>query len=520
MSYYLETALKNKSQQKIQTEFSKKFFGKDFWIWNKTQHESEYDRTGGNCCFNHILSLPSKLGVKHALYESYQRSVIDALEKYRRLAIIKPRSSGLTELMLRWAEYIALRDQALKGHQILIVSAPGENLSISFIRRMKAHLEPHFGQFDTNQNLLEINSVRLEALASHNLRTLRGRDKVAMILIEESDFWNKSEEDELLPTVLPHIQKSDPYIITVSTPGRKGSLMERMFTEDMQTEEEERKHYSLFHKIKIDYRDVELYSQEDIRQAMLQPNFRREFGGEWGFGVGTGSLFSYADLDAAVNLGRMYANTKYNQDHASRPYPYTVYPESVDSVAIGVDTAGGSSSEFAICGLQIWNKRLHVFTAETYRRANHDQMIERVMNLWKEGTSCRGTVFVDGSNPIFIRSLKTRMSSYTNERIDFEEHIDWLRAKGFAGDHDINLSQHMSCVPVYFQTHGPRLLQIASVYVQRHLVSIHPNFRELISSIQSAKTREHAAHDWALDKLEYSHDILDAFRCCCYDLKI
>ena len=163
--------------------------------------------------------------------------MIDALIRYRRVAVVKPRSSGLTELMLRWAEYIALKDMSLKGHQILIVSAPGENLSLSFIRRMKSHLQPHFGEFDTNQNLLEPNDVRIEALASHNLRTLRGREKVAMILIEESDFWNKNEEDELLPTILPHIQKSDPYLVMVSTPGRKGSLMERMFTADLQTNE-------------------------------------------------------------------------------------------------------------------------------------------------------------------------------------------------------------------------------------------------------------------------------------------
>src|SRR5215216_2444804 len=264
-----------------------KFRGLPFWIWDKKSHQKRFDETSidggitGRCCYNHVLSLPSKLGVTHPLYASYQKSVIDGLIQHRRIAVAKPRSAGISELLLRWAEYIALRDDSLKGHQIIIISAPSQNLSLSFLRRIRAHLEPHLGPFTTNQNVIQVGGVRYEVLPSHNLRTLRGRDRIGMVIIEESDFWNKNEEDELLPIVLPFIQKSNPYLAMVSTPGRKGSLMERMFSEDLHSEEEA-KQYSLFHKIKIDYRDVPLFSAEDIRQAMQQPNFKREFGGEWG----------------------------------------------------------------------------------------------------------------------------------------------------------------------------------------------------------------------------------------------
>src|SRR5215217_6261167 len=154
---------------KQREEALSKFRGLPFWIWSKEAHQKRFDETStdggitGRCCFNHVLGLPSKLGVTHPLYASYQKSVIDGLLKYRRIAVVKPRSSGLTELMLRWAEYIALKDTSLKGYQIIIISAPSENLSISFIRRMKAHLEPHLGPFNTNQNVLEVNGVRIEA---------------------------------------------------------------------------------------------------------------------------------------------------------------------------------------------------------------------------------------------------------------------------------------------------------------------------------------------------------------------
>ena len=291
--------------------------------------------------------------------------------------------------------------------------------------------------------------------------------------------------------------------------------MERMFNEELKSEEEQ-KQYSLFHKIKINFDDVELYSEEDRRLARLQPNFRREFGGEWGFGTGAGALFASTDLDKCVELGRRFANVRYNPDHAKRPYPYSLYSPEADTM-IGVDTAGGSSSQFAICGLQIWDKHLHCFAAETYSRPNTDRMIDRILELWS-GTGYSGTIYVDGSNPSFVRTLKQNMGR--GERVDFEDHIEYLRHHGYAGYQDMNLSDYMRCVPVYFNTHGARLLQTASLYVQRHLLALHPDFKELIASMHSAKTREHAAHDWALDKSEFSHDILDAFRCALYDARI
>jgi hypothetical protein len=229
-----------------------------------------------------------------------------------------------------------------------------------------------------------------------------------------------------------------------------------------------------------------------------------------------GTLFSYSDLQSAVELGQMYANVQYNPDHAYRQYPYTVYSES--DIMIGVDPAGGSGSEFAILGTQIWNQHLHVFCAETYSRPNYDRMVDRIVGLWRDGTSCRGTIYVDANNPSFIRILKQNMGN--GERVDYEDQIDRLRARGYAGDNDILLSDHMKCVPVNFRTHGPRLLQTASLYIQRRLIAIHPDFKDLIASMQSAETKQHTSTDWSLDKSEYSHDILDALRCSMYDLRI
>ena len=42
---------------------------KPFWIWDQKQHKHEDNRTGGDCCFNHIISLRNLLqGELHIVY--------------------------------------------------------------------------------------------------------------------------------------------------------------------------------------------------------------------------------------------------------------------------------------------------------------------------------------------------------------------------------------------------------------------------------------------------------------------
>jgi hypothetical protein len=378
---------------------------------------------------------------------------------------------------------------------------------------IRAHLEPIFGNFESREKTLVLNDVRFQTMPSHNLLQLRGITNVSFLTLEESSFWHKSEEEEILPIILPLRQKNkDIQIACISTPGRIGSLMHQIHLAPQDK--------TPFHKVYIDWRQVvgKLFSHQEIEEASrTNVAFEREMNLAFGFGMGT--LFAYSDLQAAVELGRRYADPSYNPSHLKMPYPYTLYP-GADST-IGIDTAGGSSSQFGIVGLQIWNRHVHVFTAEGYSRPNFDEMIDRVMELW-QGTSCNAKIYVDSSNPGWIRLLKQRISSLTGgrERVDFENYIEHLRQKGWAGDHDMHLSNFMSVVPVVFSTHAPRLLQATAFYVQRRLLSIHPDFELLLEDLHSARTREHATNDWQLDKTQHSHDLLDALRCAFYDLRI
>jgi hypothetical protein len=38
-----------------------------FWVWHIEQHKHEDIKTKGNCCFNHIISLPTKDAIERQI---------------------------------------------------------------------------------------------------------------------------------------------------------------------------------------------------------------------------------------------------------------------------------------------------------------------------------------------------------------------------------------------------------------------------------------------------------------------
>lgn len=490
---------KNKSRE----EYFRQFRDKPFYIWDTEEHRREYNRTDRKCCYNHIIGLPRKQGKPYPLFD-YQKRVIDVLETNRLAAVFKARASGITELILRYMGWLCLKDDKLRGTNMILISAPAEELSISFIRRLKAHHEPYL-EFDTKEKVCILNGVRIEAFPSHNLRRLRGITDTSFVSIEESDFWNRNEEDEILSVVMPLIQKSDPYITLISTPGRLGGLMHQI-SQDQN---------SPFSKVYIPYTDVinKLFTREEIEEAKLQPNFPREFNLQWG--IGFGNCFSPVDLQKSIDLGKQYANPTFNPDCVSRPYPHSLYSEC-DSV-IGVDP-GAAGSAFAICLLQLYDSKVHVCVAEQYHRPNEDVMCDRILQLL-EGTRYQANIYIDAANQSFIRKLKSQLVRH-GEQIDIEGQLQYLRKRNLTGTDDVDLPKWMICVPVSFAKTGPRLLQTAVTYVQRNWVAIHPSFQELIESMQAARTKENGANDWSLDKSSHSLDLLDAFRLCFYSFVV
>jgi hypothetical protein len=61
-----------------QTQSFDKLQNKPFWIWNIEEHKQEDIKTKGECCFNHIIGLPTKEGLEKPIFD-YQELLYKAL---------------------------------------------------------------------------------------------------------------------------------------------------------------------------------------------------------------------------------------------------------------------------------------------------------------------------------------------------------------------------------------------------------------------------------------------------------
>src|SRR5438093_2171037 len=159
---------------------------KPFWIWNVDEHEQEDGKTNGDCCFNHIIGLPKREAVDKPLYD-YEKIIFDDLDTKngntnhsKHIWIEKATGLGISEFMLRFIAWLCLKDNALSGSQMCIVTGPRIDLAIALIDRMKKLFVADNNNrnikgltttvaFDTKETVIELNNVKIEAFPLHHL---------------------------------------------------------------------------------------------------------------------------------------------------------------------------------------------------------------------------------------------------------------------------------------------------------------------------------------------------------------
>jgi hypothetical protein len=305
---------------------------KPFWIWNIEEHKREDVRTNGQCCFNHIIGLPQKDGNGKPFYD-YEQTIFDALvtqngntNSYgKHLWIKKAAGLGISEFMLRFMSWLCMKDNALSGSQMCIVTGPRIDLAIALIDRMK-RLFAGKGliTFDTKETVIELNGVKIEAFPSHHLDAMRGLPNVSFILLDEADFFPPGQQQADARDVSErYIAKSNPYIVMVSTPNAPDGLFERIEKESEDT--------CLYKRIFLDYTYGigKIYTAEEIEKAKQSPSFEREYNLKYLGRIG--NVFHTKDIEATIEKGR-----KYNPDITGSPY--------FTSKSMGIDPAWGSSA--------------------------------------------------------------------------------------------------------------------------------------------------------------------------------
>jgi hypothetical protein len=298
-------------------------------------------------------------------------------------------------------------------------------------------------------------------------------------LLDEADFFPPGQQQDARDVSERYIAKSNPYIVMVSTPNAPDGLFEHI--------EKEPDDVCLYKRLFLDYTYGidKIYTAEEIEKAKQSPSFEREYNLKYLGRIG--NVFHTKDIEAAIEKGR-----RYNPDN--------VNPYSFSSRSIGIDPAYGSSA-FGIVVTQWVDDHIQVLYAEEYSRPDYNEMLSTVYGLMSKYNV--DSVYIDGANPSFIRSLKLQIG----QDPEYDKVIARYKAEGFEGD---SWTKNMRVIPVNFGKEHKAMLGHCKMVLEDEggRIAINPTFDKLITSLRTA-----VDSDGTLDKEATSYnDIFDAFR--------
>ena len=323
-----------------------------------------------------------------------------------------------------------------------------------------------------------MNGCRIEAYPSNHLDAYRALENPKFILIDEGDFFRKSEQEDVRFVTERYIGKSDPYIIMVSTPNAPNGLFDKIEREPEQT--------CIYKRLKFDYTYGldRIYSKQEIDKAKKSPSFGREYDLQY-LGL-IGNTFHVGDIDRAIELGKKYRTAnKYAQQ------------------SMGIDPGFGSSP-FGIVVIQFSDGILQVLYADEFERPRYEDMINKIADLYHMFTNIKN-IFVDAANPELISSLKREVVNERDNWAYVQEKMSYCKK------HQTDINRHMKVVPVPFSTEGKNMLIHTKELLEfeEPILAINPKFEKLTTSLRTAISDDLGK----LDKEATSYDnVLDAFR--------
>jgi hypothetical protein len=366
-----------------------------------------------------------------------------------------------------------------RSSQMCIVTGPNIDIAIKLIRRLKNIFELKLGlRFDNKETVLELNGCTIEAYPSNHIDSFRALENPKFILIDEGDFFRKSEQDDVRFVTERYIGKSDPYIVMVSTPNAPNGLFDKIEREPEQS--------CIYKHVKLDYTygPDKIYSREEIAKAKKSPSFGREYDLQY-LGL-IGNTFHSADIERAIQLGKKY---KITNTYAQK--------------AMGIDPGFGSSA-FGIVVVQFSDSIIQVLYANEFERPRYEEMLNKVSDLYQYFTNIKN-ICVDASSPELISSLKREV---TDERDNWA----WVQEKmAYCKKNHLDINRHMKVVPVPFSSEGKNMLIHTKELLEFEtaVIAINPMFEKLTIALKTAISDDMGK----LDKEATSYDnVLDAFR--------
>ncbi len=493
LPYQIRNKLKQQHQQKQETSsssFDFKLLQKPFWIWDKKEHLALANETNGECCWNHVVGLPTKDKKEYPLFD-YEKILFNSLLfpnvsnplnhdfKDKHLWVKKATGLGITEFFLRTMAWLCTSGNPSSNGQMCIVTGPNIDLATKLLKRLKQIFERKLGLIFTNkETVLELNGCQIEAYPSNHLDSYRSLTNPRFIFIDEADMFRKGEQDEVRFVTERYIGKSDPYIVMVSTPNAPSGLFDRI--------EREPESECIYKRLKLDYTYGigKIYTKEEIEKAKKSPSFGREYDLQY-LGV-IGNTFHTQDIDRAIELGQRYKTVnKFAQK------------------SMGIDPGFGSSP-FGIVILQFSDGVLQVLYADEFERPRYEEMLHKIADLYQMFTNIKN-IFVDAANPELISSLK-------REVVFERDNWQYIQEKmAYCKKNKVDINRYMKVVPIPFSTEGRSMLIHTKELLEFEtpIIAINQRFEKLITSLRTCQSDDTGK----LDKEATSYDnVLDAFR--------
>jgi hypothetical protein len=245
------------------------FLDKPFWIWEYYKHRAQYLKTNGHCCFNHLISLPTKDGRQYPLFD-FQAFIFDALEQNQNILIKKARGIGVTTFMLRYLAWKILSSTELVHKSICIISTARGESTEKLDEKLKKLFEKRFPllRLESKFTDLWLKKTWIKIFTTSNIMDIEVYD-TAFLFIDEADYLGDKEQKVLEHAISSYEGKSKFKTIMASTPNLPGGLFEKIEVDPTST----------YTKLNLDYSYGlgTIYEREFIENKRLQSDFEREY---------------------------------------------------------------------------------------------------------------------------------------------------------------------------------------------------------------------------------------------------
>ena len=379
----------------------------------------------------------------------------DGSFKDKHLWVKKGTGLGVTEFMLRMMAWLCTRnhDATRNDQQMCIVTGPNIEMAIKLIRRLKNIFERKLGlYFQNKETVLELNGCTIEAYPSNHIDSFRSLDNPKFILLDESDFFRKGEQEDVRHVSERYIAKSDPYIVMVSTPNAPGGLFYNIEAEPEET--------CVYKRLKMDYHYGlgRIYTQEEIDKAKQSPGFDSEYGLQC---LGKqGNVFSEVQILKAIELGDKYKHLPINN--------FTMH-------SIGVDIEFGSSNT-AVAATEFLKEQglTRVIYTEEWEHGDPQAIVNLIFNLYLQYGTDNTFIFVDGSNRAFVNLAK----------VTFGESLNWEKSITKPSPNNLKV------IACNFSTDHKQMLSHLAMMVSKEYLCIPKEYDRLIISLRTAYSTE------------------------------